>query len=224
MRVSRRSLALFLIPEAILYAAFLIWDVTIGGRGSNPIKFAGILLCLVYSLYLSHQGGCRLVSAALALTALADVFLLLLDADYALGIALFCLVQGLYFIRIVRGGGRNLWGLRLTLFLLSLVVLKLLDLLIPLNILALFYFTNFFCNALASLSCSGRSMRLFSIGLWLFLCCDLCVGLFQNPQLVPPAVSAFVSVGMWLFYLPAQVLITLSGANSSSGGFSHETK
>lgn len=224
MRLSHRVLPLFLTVEAILYAAFLVWDVTIGGRGSNPIKFAGILLCLVYALYLGHLGGSRLVPAALALTALADVFLLLLDADYALGIALFCLVQGLYFIRIVRGGGRNLWGLRLGLFLLSLVVLKLLDLLIPLNILALFYFTNFFCNALASLSCSGRSRRLFSIGLWLFLCCDVCVGLFQNPQLVPPAMSPFVSVGMWLFYLPAQVLITLSGANPSSGGFSHETK
>lgn len=224
MRLSHRVLPLFLTVEAILYAAFLVWDVTIGGRGSNPIKFAGILLCLVYALYLSRQGGCRLVSAALALTVLADVFLLLLNAHYALGILLFCGVQGLYFIRIVRGGGRNLWGLRLGLFLLSLVVLNLLGLLIPLNILALFYFTNFFCNALASLSCSGRSMRLFSIGLWLFLCCDLCVGLFQNPQLVPPAMSPFVSVGMWLFYLPAQVLITLSGANPSSGGFSHETK
>lgn len=224
MRLSHRVLPLFLTVEAILYAAFLIWDLTVGGPGSNPIKFAGILLCLAYSLYLSRQGGCRLVSAALALTVLADIFLLLLNAHYALGILLFCGVQGLYFIRIVRGGGRNLWGLRLGLFLLSLVVLNLLGLLIPLNILALFYFTNFFCNALASLSCSGRSMRLFSIGLWLFLCCDLCVGLFQNPQLVPPAVSAFVSVGMWLFYLPAQVLIALSGANPSSGGFSHETK
>ena len=210
--------------EAILYAAFLVWDVTIGGRGSNPIKFAGILLCLVYSLYLGHLGGSRLVPAALALTALADVFLLLLDADYALGILLFCAVQGLYFVRIVRSGGRSLWGLRLGLFLLSLVVLNLLGLLIPLNILALFYFTNFFCNALASLGCSGWPRRLFSIGLWLFLCCDVCVGLFQNPQLVPPAMSPFVSVGMWLFYLPAQVLITLSGANPSSGGFSHETK
>lgn len=224
MRLSHRVLPLFLTVEAILYAAFLIWDLTVGGPGSNPIKFAGILLCLAYSLYLSRQGGCRLVSAALALTVLADVFLLLLNAHYALGILLFCGVQGLYFIRIVRGGGRNLWGLRLGLFLLSLVVLNLLGLLIPLNILALFYFTNFFCNALASLSCSGRSMRLFSIGLWLFLCCDVCVGLFQNPQLVPPAMSPFVSVGMWLFYLPAQVLITLSGANPSSGGFSHETK
>lgn len=224
MRLSHRVLPLFLTVEAILYAAFLVWDVTIGGRGSNPIKFAGILLCLVYALYLGHLGGSRLVPAALALTALADVFLLLLDADYALGILLFCAVQGLYFVRIVRSGGRSLWGLRLGLFLLSLVVLNLLGLLIPLNILALFYFTNFFCNALASLGCSGWPRRLFSMGLWLFLCCDLCVGLFQNPQLVPPAMSPFVSVGMWLFYLPAQVLITLSGANPSSGGFSHETK
>ena len=95
MRLSHRVLPLFLTVEAILYAAFLVWDVTIGGRGSNPIKFAGILLCLVYALYLGHLGGCRLVSAALALTALADVFLLLLAADYALGIAFFCLVQGL---------------------------------------------------------------------------------------------------------------------------------
>ena len=224
MRLSHRVLPLFLTVEAILYAAFLIWDLTVGGPGSNPIKFAGILLCLAYSLYLSRQGGCRLVSAALALTVLADVFLLLLDADYALGILLFCAVQGLYFLRIVRSGGRSLWGLRVALFILALFVLQGLGLLFPLNVLALFYFTNFFCNALASLGCSGRSMRLFSIGLWLFLCCDLCVGLFQNPQLVPPAVSAFVSVGMWLFYLPAQVLIALSGANPSSGGFSHETK
>lgn len=222
---SRRVLALFLVMEAVLYAAFLCWDLTIGGRGSNPIKFAGILLCLGYSLYLARRGGSRLVPAALTLTALADVFLLLLDAHYALGIALFCLVQGLYLIRISRcNGGRILWGLRAALFLLSLLVLKGLGLLLPLNVLALFYFTNFLCNALASLGCSGQSMKLFSVGLWLFLCCDLCVGLFQNPELISPAVGEFVRIGMWLFYLPAQVLIALSGANHSLGGTPYETK
>lgn len=225
MPVSRRIKILFLATEAVLYAAFLTWDLTIGGRGSAPIKFGGILLCLFYALYLHKLGGSRLIPAALALTALADVFLLLLDAHYALGILLFCLVQGLYFVRIYRSnGGRSLWGLRLVLFLLSLPALNALELLLPVNVLALFYFSNFLCNALSSLSCPGWSMRLFSVGLWLFLCCDLCVGLFQNPQLVPPAVNAFVSVGMWLFYLPAQVLIALSGANRSSGGFFHETK
>lgn len=222
---SRRALTLFLSVEAVVYAAFLSWDLTIGGRGSNPIKYAGILLCLGCSLYLARRGGSRLVPAALTLTALADVFLLLLDTHYALGIGLFCLVQGIYLVRIFRSnGGRILWGLRLILFVLALVVLKRLGLLIPLNVLALFYFTNFLCNALASLGCPGRNMRLFSVGLWLFLCCDVCVGLFQSPELASPAVGAFVQVGMWLFYLPAQVLIVLSGVNPSSGGFFHETK
>ncbi len=225
MGPSRRALTLFLSVEALLYAAFLTWDLTVGGRGSNPIKYAGILLCLAYSLYLERRGGSRLVPAALAFTALADVFLLLLDRHYALGILLFCVVQGLYLVRIVRHPrGRSLWGLRAVLFLLALLVLKGLGLLIPLNILALFYFTNFFCNALASLGCPGRNMRLFSVGLWLFLCCDLCVGLFQSPELTSPAVEAFVRVGMWLFYLPAQVLIVLSGANQPFGGTPYETK
>lgn len=223
--MSRRVFVLFLALEAVLYAAFLTWDLTIGGRGSNPIKFAGILLCLGYSLYLAYQGGSRLVPAALTLTALADVFLLLLDRHYALGVILFCLVQGLYLVRIFRcNGGRGLWGLRIVLFLLALLVLKRLRLLIPLNVLALFYFSNFLCNALASLGCPGRNMRLFSVGLWFFLCCDVCVGLFQSPELASPAVGAFVQVGMWLFYLPAQVLIALSGANHSLGGTPYETK
>ena len=223
--MSRRVFVLFLALEAVLYAAFLTWDLTIGGRGSNPIKYAGILLCLGYSLYLERRGGSRLVPAALTLTALADVFLLLLDSHYALGVGLFCLVQGLYLVRIFRSnGGKSLWGLRIVLFLLAPLVLKRLGLLLPLNVLALFYFSNFLCNALASLGCPGRNMRLFSLGLWLFLCCDLCVGLFQSPELASPAVGAFVQVGMWLFYLPAQVLIALSGANHSLGGTPYETK
>lgn len=218
--MSRRVFVLFLALEAVLYAAFLAWDLTIGGRGSNPIKFAGILLCLGYSLYLERRGGSRLVPAALALTALADVFLLLLDSHYTLGVVLFCLVQGLYLVRIFRSnGGRSLWGLRIVLFLLALLVLKRLGLLLPLNVLALFYFSNFLCNALASLGCPGQNMRLFSVGLWLFLCCDVCVGLFQSPELASPAVGAFVQIGMWLFYLPAQVLIALSGANHSFGRY-----
>lgn len=223
--MSHRVFSLFLALEAVLYAAFLTWDLTIGGRGSNPIKYAGILLCLGYSLYLERRGGSRLVPAALTLTALADVFLLLLDSHYALGVGLFCLVQGLYLVRIFRSnGGKSLWGLRIVLFFAALLILKGLGLLLPLNILALFYFSNFLCNALASLGCPGGNMRLFSLGLWLFLCCDVCVGLFQSPELASPAVGAFVQVGMWLFYLPAQVLIALSGANHSLRGTPYETK
>ena len=53
--------------------------------------------------------------------------------------------------------------------------------------------------------------RLFGAGLALFACCDLCVGLYNLAGAVPPAAYAFARVGMWLFYLPSQVLIVCSG-------------
>ena len=52
--------------------------------------------------------------------------------------------------------------------------------------------------------------RLFAAGLWLFLLCDVCVGLRNQPSLLPGLAGA-AQAGMWLFYLPGQVLLVLSG-------------
>ena len=128
---------------------------------------------------------------------------------------LFCGVQLCYFLRLYPKGRRSLWGARLGLFLLSLGALHALKLLTALNILALFYFSNFLCNALLSLDCPGRRARIFSAGLCLFLCCDLCVAAYQFPGSLPDAVFQAARVGMWLFYLPGQVLIALSGLPES---------
>ena len=49
----------------------------------------------------------------------------------------------------------------------------------------------------------------FGIGLLLFVGCDVCVGL-HNLTGTPAPLAAFAQVGMWLFYLPSQVLIVLS--------------
>ena len=225
---TRRAVpTLFLLLEGGVYAPFLAWDLLIGGPGSNPVKFFGILLCLAFALWAgSLPGGERLMGPALALTAAADVFLLLLDRDYLAGVALFCLVQLCYAVRIYRGSGGRSWrGLRLGLSLAALAALFALKLLTPLNALALVYFSNFLCNALSSLACPGGRARLFSAGLWLFLCCDVCVAAFQNPALVPPALAAFARVGMWLFYLPGQVLLALSALpEEKSGGVSHQNQ
>lgn len=44
--------------------------------------------------------------------------------------------------------------------------------------------------------------------------CDLCVGLHNLAAFLPVVdtgpLFSFAQVGMWLFYLPSQVLITLS--------------
>lgn len=77
-----------------------------------------------------------------------------------------------------------------------------------LNLLAALYFVNFLVNACQSLTL--RSERLFAAGMWLFLLCDVCVGLRNQPSLLPGLAGA-AQVGMWLFYLPGQVLLVLSG-------------
>ena len=57
---------------------------------------------------------------------------------------------------------------------------------------------------------------MFAIGLLLFTCCDICVGAW-NLGLLP----GFTRIGMWLFYLPSQVLIVLSQEEREAH---HETR
>ena len=149
--------AAFLGLEAALYAIFMTLDLT-GGSG-DPVKYASIAVCLVFSGLFARRGGSRLMAAAMALTLGADTFLLLLNRWYGAGVALFCGVQGLYLIRILRRCGRSLWGLRLFLVTAAWVGLWALGLLSPLNLLAAVYFANFLVNACQALS---LSMPLFA--------------------------------------------------------------
>ena len=204
-----RKTAWFLGAEAALYAGFLALDLFAPELGWDvPLKYGGVVLCLLSALGRTGTREGRLVCAALGLTLAADCFLLVLDAWYALGVALFCGVQLLYLARL-RSMGAGLWlPLRLGLTGVALLAAALLGLLTPLNALALVYFPELAVNAAAALSL-GRRGRTFGVGLLLFVGCDLCVGLHNLPGLPSPA-AAFAQVGMWLFYLPSQVLITLS--------------
>ncbi len=210
--VVRPSVWAFLGIQAFLYACFLFLDIARAGEGSLWIKYLSIVLCLVFSIGWSRRGGEILVTAALALTVGADTFLLVIDGYYILGLMLFCGVQGLYLLRLEKETGeRARWTARLGLYLAGLPVLMYAELLTPLNSVALFYLIHFVCNALWSRRLKGVRGQMFSIGLVLFLCCDLCVGMFNLPRLVPRGLFLLARIGMWLFYLPAQVLITLSG-------------
>ena len=183
-RVTPALLSSFLSVEGALCACFLVLDLTGQGDRTTSIKYAGILLCLAFSLL----GGDRLVSLALALTAGADWFLLVRNDHYALGVALFLCVQMVYYLRLRRAGTDSAWPLRSALALGAGLGVYALHMASPLNLLAALY---------------------FALGLTLFLGCDLCVGLFNALPQDSPLYFA-VSVGMWLFYLPSQVLIALS--------------
>ena len=194
----------FLSVEGVAYACFLLLDLTGHGDQTTPIKYAGIVLCLAFSLL----GTDRLVPLALALTAGADWFLLVRNDRYAVGIALFLCVQTVYYLRLRRMGAGAAYPLRAGLALGLGVGLYLLRLASPVNLLAGLYFSQLLSNTVLAWR-MGRPGRLFAVGLTLFVGCDVCVGLFNAlPPGSPPYSAA--SVGMWFFYLPSQVLITLS--------------
>lgn len=199
----------FLGIESILYLTFLLLDVS--GRGGDTLwlKYAGILLCLAFSFFCALRGGNRLVAPALLFTAGADWFLLIRNEHLLLGVALFLCVQALYFLRLHRAGGsRKLLWLRLALALgFALAPFLIPGMATPLNLLAMLYFSQLLSNTI--LAWTLPVMHTFALGLTLFVGCDICVGLF-NAFALPPTLFSVVSVGMWFFYLPSQVLIALS--------------
>ncbi len=211
----------FIVVEAALYAAFLIMDIAAMGPSTVPVKYAGILLCVLFALYAAAGGGDRLVFPALVLTALADWFLLVRNDGYVIGVAVFLCVQTVYYLRLRRLGAGSGWLLRAALALLIGAGLFALRMATPLNLLAGLYFSQLVSNTLLAWSVREKRLTLFALGLTLFAGCDVCVGL-TNSGLVPPGILRFVSVGMWLFYLPSQVLIALSALPEKE--VSHEDK
>lgn len=204
-RVSPALLSSFLSVEGAIYACFLVLDLIGQGDQTTFIKYAGILLCLAFSLL----GGDRLVPLALALTAGADWFLLVRNDHYALGVALFLCVQTVYYVRLRRAGADSAWPLRSALALGAGLGVYALRMASPVNLLAALYFSQLASNTLLAWRLKGRRWQTFALGLTLFVGCDVCVGLFNAlPPDSPPYFA--VSVGMWLFYLPSQVLIALS--------------
>lgn len=194
---------LFLMVASLLYPVFLVLDLT-RAADSAPVKFAAILLCAAAALCAADTPDGHLTALALLCAASADFFLLSPKGHYAAGVLLFCLVQVLYRARLIRRLGPEPRALPI-LRLLPLISFFLLPSL--LIALALLYFVNLICNTAraASLRPTDRRDRRFAAGLALLLCCDLCIGAFHLGLF-----SGFTRIGMWLFYLPSQVLVVLS--------------
>lgn len=217
-----RTVTAFLIAETVLYAAFLLQDLTGITAGNSLLKYGSILLCLAFSVLCAGRGGDRLVFPALLLTALADLFLLVLGRHLWLGVLIFLGAQTVYLIRLRYALGKGWRLLRTVLPFLIGTVMYAVGQATPLNLLAGLYFSQLLVNTVLAWQIPGRRWRLFAVGLTLFVGCDLCVAIFNAPTLFPAPLHAFARVGMWLFYLPSQVLISLSALPKKGG--SHETE
>ena len=208
MNKTKKLSIIFIALELLIYISYLAADMGLVSADSIRLKFVSICLCLVFSALFTAFGGEKLITAAMVFTLAADSLLLVRNSDYALGVVFFCVVQAIYFYMLYRESGKKMLPLRIAMFVIALAALWKFGILTWLNALAAVYFTGFVCNVIQSL---GTENSLFKVGLVLFLCCDICVGIFNLPQLAETRVYSFAAVGMWLFYLPAQVLIVLSG-------------
>lgn len=189
----------FLGAELILYLAFLMMDL-LRLEDTTILKFTSICLVGIMGLLYSAESEIRW---ALIFTVAADVFLLVLNDYYLIGMALFLLVQILYSLFL---DGVN--GLIPRMICVALA-LGLFHRQGALETLAAVYITLFFCNLIRAEK-QLKEKPLFFWGMLLFFCCDLCVGVYHIDagMLVP-----FARVAMWGFYLPGQVLILLSACN-----------
>ena len=214
-KLRTREIVGFLLLEALLYARFL-WldfrDIANDGYISvTALKYLAICLCFLTSLHWAQQGGSTLQAFALGFTLAADTFLLLLDRWYIAGLACFCAAQAFYLARILRrNGGHSLWIIRLVLLAAVLAALWYFGQFIVLNVLCALYFTTFLLTAIQSLPLRGAGC--LKLGLLLYLLCDICVGVCNSPAWFGAAARHYASLGMWLFYLPGQALLAVSGA------------
>lgn len=87
--------------------------------------------------------------------------------------------------------------------------------------ITVFYFVSIVMNVIDAVRLRNKLVttanKLFAYGMILFLLCDINVGIFNLSNFVIidnkffTYLYNFSTIGMWMFYLPAQVLIALSG-------------
>ncbi|MGN0812340.1 MAG: lysoplasmalogenase family protein [Candidatus Coproplasma sp.] len=212
----------FIAVEAVIYIIFNVL-AAVGTPDPVYLKYAGVLLCLAVLLaVLLMPGSSRdnaVMLAALFFTAISDLFILVLDKYYEVGLVTFIIVQTLYLYRLYADRLKKVFitlGVRIGVMVAIIITFAALGKLNLLVAECAIYITMLVCNvADAFIVCrKGVKDLLFAIGLLLFLGCDICVGLHNLGSVLgvtlPGWLVQFVSVAIWAFYLPSQVLITLS--------------
>jgi len=189
---------LFIISQSIICLTFIVCDLL--RIDSTYIKYLGIVLCFVYSIYTNKTS--RIFS--IFFTLLADLFLFVINNYYEIGVLCFIIVHTIYAYHLKKldqNSFKSILFLRVVLLLLGLIILYITNNLNLLNVLVIICFINLLLNtAHAFLS----KNRVLFFGLLLFVCCDVCVGIHNLNA------ANDIATLIWFFYLPSQVLIVLS--------------
>ncbi|WIV11575.1 lysoplasmalogenase family protein [Proteiniborus sp. MB09-C3] len=230
------AIKILLIVICILYIAFLYFDffsvkVFIS---SSVVKFISIVLCFLLSVligkdYLDKENK-LLLQSGLLITIIAD-FLLLFTDYFVLGTGIFSVVHILYAIRYERNKTKLILIRAIVILLIIVgIYLTINFFIIKIEVLflsALFYAVSLIISTIKAIKACKYDLLpfpnkyLIAFGMVLFLLCDVNVGIFNIISLINIS-SGIINllynisgVLMWFFYLPSQVLISLSGYNFS---------
>ncbi|GAA0181826.1 hypothetical protein SH2C18_43010 [Clostridium sediminicola] len=218
-----------LIVLILIYFIFLIVDYK-NIFNTDKIKFISIVLCFVltfsYREIISNR-DIVLLRVARLLTIITDYFLLLTDKFYY-GVLLFSIVQIIYIYRhakVKSGGILNILLKLLIGLVLGIQILYILDVFRDKVIWTAVVLYGFLIigSTIAAYFCKNYGYRLafnrklVRYGMILFLLCDISVGLtnyFTYLDLNNEIINNINNVSryfIWVFYLPSQVLLSLSG-------------
>ncbi len=223
---------ILLLIIGILYILFLYLDCsnkTIFISTDN-IKFICIILCFIITLLTGKDSLSKrdlfLLQIGLFFTVIADYFFLI-EHKYTLGVLSFCIVQIIYSIRhdIQKKDVtiRNYMIIFLTVFS-SYLIINTFIIKIDLLFVVGFYYSMALITSVAK-AIKARKNNLYPYpnkhmiawGMILFLLCDINVGLANITKVVNLSQSLLKTfldksfLLIWLFYLPSQVLLALSG-------------
>lgn len=222
-------IATFVLAEVGIYIAFNVLAF-VGAPDPVWLKYSGILLCLAAALVSIFfcRGDGIVLSVALLFTAVSDLIIFVLDSYYEWGLTTFVIVQFVYLYRLYAGRLRQAFkslAVRVLLIAAAIIALRAMDVLDYLTGTAAVYIIMLIANfaqAAHRAVFGGVKCALFAAGLALFICCDVCVGLNNFGAVLgitlPQGVMSFVSVAMWAFYAPSQVLIVCSAQKGGLSG------
>lgn len=221
----------FLIVQLCLYIFFLILDITTHYvKLSSTLKLLSIGLCLIWLILnfvsVNKSGkskslihSYKWMAIIMTFTFTSDIFLLF-TTKYTVGIATFILVQLFYAFRLQNFKLKNALGL---VFICS--VFLVMGILISFKagssfaenfmlVEVIVYVLLFVSNLLSYGKRRKETVqyRWMFIGLCLYAICDFQVMIYNMPSsfALPSVLTEISAVGMWLFYLPGQVILTLS--------------
>ena len=190
---------IFILLESFIYISFIIFDLI--KIDSTYIKYLGIILCFLFALF--NKKKYRTIS--MFFTLIADYFLLVRNSSYEIGVTSFIIVQIIYMFFEKKLEAKyfvKYFYFRLLVILLGTCFLYVASNFTLLNELVLIYFSSLLVNTAYAYNIKNF---LLALGLTLFVCCDVCVGIHNiNTQ------NYLATILMWIFYLPSQVLIVMA--------------